>query len=40
MDGAGLVAHEQVREGLPGQRYCCGGCEVVDVAERLVRERE
>ena len=34
----GSTADQQVRRGLPGQRYY-GGCEVVDRAERLAIER-
>ena len=34
--GAGLGPHQQVRRRLPGKRYY-GGCEFVDVAERLAQ---
>ena len=34
----GLGADQQVRRGLPGKRYY-GGCEYVDVAEKLAIER-
>ena len=38
LDALGTVLTNKYAEGLPGKRYY-GGCEFVDVAEELARER-
>ena len=38
LETAGTVLTNKYAEGMPGRRYY-GGCEVVDVAERLAEDR-